>query len=390
MSLLRGTVAIAGIGQTPFYKRGSAPESERRMLLRAIVAAAEEAGVDVKEIDGFASYSWDKHNGPQLMQELGTRELRWSSMVENGGGGGMPAAIGMAAAAIVTGQAEIVVVHRAFAQKEFGRFNTSIEAEHAEAHYTAHGVVIPAQFCAMRTRYMLDVVGVPRSAMEALALADYHHARNNPMAAAYGNTVDREAYLASRWVVEPYRLFDCSRETDGAAAIIVMSSEMARQRARKPVYLLGVAQGNSARGGDNLENFANYGGANFPGVVDRLWAQSGLTVGDVDVAQIYENFSGMGVAAMMEHGFFTVETAAEVMTLENLTAPHGKLPVNTGGGSLAAGFLHGMEIVLEGVRQLRGESSNPVTGAEVCLITGGPGSMLVSSALLGTESTVAG
>ena len=189
-SPLRGTVAIAGIGQTPFYRRGASPYSERKMVLQAIVAAAEDAGVSPKDIDGFATYSWDKHNGTLLMQELGTHELCWSSMVEGGGGGGIPGALGMAAAAIISGQANIVVVYRSIAEREFGRFNTGIEAEHAESHYTAHGLAAAAQFVALRSQVMLESCGVPQSAVEALVLADYHHARNNPRARAFENTLD--------------------------------------------------------------------------------------------------------------------------------------------------------------------------------------------------------
>jgi hypothetical protein len=94
------------------------------------------------------------------------------------------------------------------------------------------------------------------------------------------------------------------------------------------------------------------------------------------------------VASIMEHGFFTAENVHEVMCLENLIAPTGKMPVNTGGGCLGEGFIHGMEVVLEGVRSLRGESPNPVPGAEVCLVTGGPASTYVSTALFGTESAL--
>jgi acetyl-CoA acetyltransferase len=358
------------------------------MLLQAIVAACEEAGVAPSDVDGFATYSWDKHNGTRLMHELATKELRWSSMVEGGGGGGIPAALGMAAAAIVSGQASIVAVYRTLAEREFGRFNTAIEEVHTESHYAAHGLNVAAQYVGFRTQVMLDSLGVPRSAMEALVLADYHHARNNPHAMAFGNSVDAETYRSSRVVVDPYLLFDCSRETDGASAVIVMSTDEARRRDCNPVYVLGVTQGNPFRGGDNLDNFENYGLASFGPVANRLWEQSGLGPEDVDVLQVYENFSGAGVAAIMEHGFFTPENVKEVMTFENLTVPGGKLPVNTSGGSLADGFVHGMEVLVEGVRQIRGDSVNPVPGADVCLVTGGPASTYTSSTLLGSADTL--
>jgi acetyl-CoA acetyltransferase len=308
-------------------------------------------------------------------------------MVEGGGCGGIPAAIGMAAAAIISGQASKIAVYRAVAEREFGRFNTAIELQHADSHFWAHLIAVPAQFVGFRTQQMLHSGRVTRKAMEAFVLASYRHASRNPRAMAYQNSLDAEQYRASRMIIDHYHLFDCSRETDGAAAVIVMSAQEAKRVAPKPVYVLGVTQGNHCKGGDNLDNFSDYGTSGFQSVADRLWKQSGLRPSDVDVMQIYTHFSPAGVSAVMEHGFCTRENVDEVMTLENLSAPHGKMPLNTGGSSLAEGFLHGMEVVLEGVRQIRGESHNPVPGAQICLVTGGPASTYTSSMLLGTENT---
>lgn len=388
MHPMRGTTAIAGIGQTEFYKRGTSPLSERKQALTAIVDACAEAGVQSWEIDGFASYSWDRQDATTLQPELGCAEVRWSSLVHGGGGGGIPGAIGMASAAILSGQASIVAVYRTVAEKEFGRFNVGIEEQHAEHHYLAHGVVVAAQMMALRTQYMLEHDGVPRSAIEAMVLADYAHGRNNPRARAFGNELDEAAYEASRWIVEPYHLYDCSRETDGAAAVIVMSAEEARRRDCDPVYVLGVAQGNPSAGGEALENNSDYGMGSFSTIARRLWEQTDLGPDDVDVVQVYENFAGLGVAALIEHGFCTPKTAGDVCTLKNLTVPDGRLPTNTSGGCLAEGFIHGMEIVLEGVRSIRGDSVNPVPGAKVCLVTGGPGSTYTSSALFGSAEAL--
>jgi acetyl-CoA acetyltransferase len=113
-----------------------------------------------------------------------------------------------------------------------------------------------------------------------------------------------------------------------------------------------------------------------------------MSPSDVDVLQVYENFSGPGVAAIVEHGFCTPEDITEVITFQNLIAPGGKLPVNTSGGCLAEGFIHGMEVLLEAVRQIRGDSPNPVKDANVCLVTGGPASTYTSSALFGSHAVV--
>ena len=118
----------------------------------------------------------------------------------------------------------------------------------------------------------------------------------------------------------------------------------------------------------------------------RLWAQTGLTPADIDVVQLYENFSAQGVASLIDHGFCTYESVGEVVRYENLIAPSGKLPVNTAGGNLAQGFIHGIGIAVEAVEQLRGTSANPVAGARHCLLAGGPGAPTVSSAVFSTEA----
>jgi acetyl-CoA acetyltransferase len=387
---LFGGVAIAGIGATRNYKRGTAPEAENKLLLRAIVAACEDADIDPADVDGFSTYGMDRSDGTSLMQGLGTRDMCWSTMVQGGGGGGIPGALGVAAAAILSGQANIVVVWRALNETEYGRFNVTIENEHRNSHLSSNGLMVAAQIVGFRTQRMMEVLGVPRSAMDVLSAVDYFHARSNPRAIAYQNEVDLDTVQDSRWIVDPFRLFNCSRETDGAAALVLVSAERARDLRREPVYLLGCAQGNQGPGGMCWENYneEDFNLAGFSSVSRRLYEQTGLGPRDVDVAQIYENFSGLGVAAMIQHGFCKPDEAEAYFTLENLTAPGGRLPVNTDGGCLAEGFVHGIGGCIEAVRQLRGESPNQVPDARVCLITGGPGSTLVSSALLGTEATL--
>jgi acetyl-CoA acetyltransferase len=126
----------------------------------------------------------------------------------------------------------------------------------------------------------------------------------------------------------------------------------------------------------------SFGAANFATVAPRLYSQAGVAPKDIDVAQIYENFTGAVVMSMVEHGFCAADEVSEFFTVENLTWPHGKLPINTSGGNLAECYMHGLELVLEAVRQIRGTSTAQVEGAELSLVAGGPSSSPVSSLIL--------
>ncbi len=388
MNKLRGEVAVVGIGETPYYKRGTSPDPDEKLCLRAIVAACADAGLDPRDVDGFVSYGADLNEAPHLTGQLGTRELRWSTLLWGGGAGPSAAVIATAAAAIYSGQAEVVAVYRSMSESVAGRLSAAVSAGHYLIQYQANGLLAPAQTVGLATQRMIEADGVPRECLRELVLASYHHAQNNPAANAYGKPLTREDYEKSRWVTEPFRLFDCSRENDGAAAMILTSAERARHLAKPPAYVLASGMGGGPGAGALEFNHEPFSGGLAKEVADRMYRNAGLGPSDVDVAQVFINFSGAGVAVMIDHGLCTAESAAEVLTFDNLIAPDGGIPVNTNGGDLGQGFLHGMGNALEAVRQIRGESCNQVPGAEVSLLTGGPMSYLASSALLGAECTL--
>lgn len=385
MSGMRGAAAVVGIGHTPFHKRGEGPASAVRLTLEAVLAACADAGIDARELDGFVSYANDQNEGVALAADLGVREVRWSTMVWGGGGGGVAAAVNAAAAAIAAGQAETVVVYRGITEADDGR------GSYGKGHFPPllhdHGVLTPVQICALRTQRMIEVDGVPPSALEALVAADYRHASTNPVAAGRDRALDHETYVDARWISEPLRLFDCSRENDAAGAVVLTTAERARGLATTPAYVLSGVQG-AARGWcESAENDEPYTSAGFhPAMVDRLWSDAGVKPGEVDVVQVYENFSGPAVAALIDLGLCPPGPAAgEFMTVENLSAPDGRLPINTAGGNIAEGFVHGIGLVLEAVRQIRGTSVNQVPGARSSLLLGGPMAPLVSATLFGSE-----
>ncbi|NGP05119.1 transporter [Rhodococcus sp. 14C212] len=389
---MRGAAAVVGVSEL-HYRRGEAPHGEMRMTLEAIVSACADAGISPRELDGFVSYAGGAYDGAQIGGALMVDEVRWSNMMWGGGGGPVAAAVNNAAVAIATGQAECVVVYRAMAQSDTGRLGYA--KYFFGSHFLAHGVGSPAQVCALRTQRLLEHDGVPREALRALVLAAYRHAQNNPTAQGYGKPLDEQTYESSRFITEPFHLYDCSRESDGAVALVLVSAERAKTIRPDAAYVLAGAQGAPGGYTSIIENDEQYSSAGYagsagrPGVADRLWAAAGLGPDDVDVVQVYENFSGPAVAALIDHGLAPSGPAAgAVLTVDNLTAGTGKLPVNTSGGNIADSFVNGMGLAVEAVRQIRGTSSNPVANAKTSLFIGGPVAPVVSSMLFAHEDVL--
>jgi len=391
MRILRGEVAVAGIGESAYYRQGGSPVPEFLLVVDAIEAACADAGIDVGEIDGFASFSSDRNFPSRLAAALGLRSLWLSNMQWESGGGGVAGAIANAAAAVATGQAGCVVVFRGLAQGQYGRYGQGrrrSEVSGEAAMTQPYGLMSWAQITAMRvTRFLLDN-GVDRDTLKAVALVAYHHAQQNPRAVMRGRPLDAAAYDAARYIVEPFRLYDCCQENDGAAAMVLVPAERALDLAKPPVYLLAAVQGAGYRAGATVHNDPAYATAGFGTVAPRLYAQAGITPADVDVVQSYENFTGGVVMSLVEHGFCTYESANEFLQVDNLVAPAGRLPLNTSGGNLAECYVHGLGLQIEAVRQLRGESCNQVPNARVALATGGPMVPVVSSALYGTSEVL--
>ena len=389
---LRGKTAIAGIGETTYYKHGQSPDSEFKLALQAIVKACEDAGISPHDIDGFASYGNDRSEAGRLAAALGIKELKFSNMFWGGGGGGVCGAVGNAAAAVATGMADCVVAFRSLAQGQYARYGRGTGAPLVagdDSFIIPYGVMSPAQRFAMKVTRFMHEHGIHQDALRAISLACYHHAQNNPNAVMRGRTLDEDKYDASRWIVEPFfHLYDCCQENDGAAAVIVVPAERAKDTQHKPSYLLACGQGCDHRSAAPVHNMPNYPSSHFAKIAPRLYDMAKLKPADIGIVQCYENFTGGVLMSLVEHGLVAAEEANEVLVKDNLLAPTGKMPLNTSGGNLAECYMHGLELVIESVRQIRGTAINQVPRNDTAIIMGGPMVTPVSSIILGSEATL--
>lgn len=387
---MRGKVAVAGVAETKYYKHGQSPDAEFKLALDAIMAACDHAGISPREIDGFASYSDDRSDPVRLTTALGIRDTGFSCMQWHGGGGGAAGAVANGAAGILSGQAKVVVVYRSLAQGQFGRFgqfNSLYSPSGDYAYSVPYGVLSPAQMFAMKVMRFMHDHGVKQEAMRAIALASYHHAQSNPRAIMYGRPLDEATYDASRWIAEPFHLFDCCMENDGAAAIVLTRADRAKDLPNPPCYVLAGGSSIEYRSAAWAHNAPNYASSNFSSLAKRLYEMAGVGPEDVDVLQSYENFTGGVLMSMVECGFCTPEEANDFFTKENLTVG-GKLPLNTSGGNLAECYMHGFGLVIEAVRQIYGQSTAQVPDTSVAMVTAGPMVWPVSGCIFGAEGTL--
>jgi acetyl-CoA acetyltransferase len=222
-------------------------------------------------------------------------------------------------------------------------------------------------------RYM-HVTGATTEAFGRVAVADRKHAATNPAAWFYGKPITLEDHQASRWIVEPLRLLDCCQETDGGQALVVTSLERARDLAQTPAVIRAAAQGS----GDQQDMMTSYyrddmSGLPEMGVVARqLWEMSGIGPADVQTAVLYDHFTPFVLCQLEELGFCAFGEAKDFVA-DGAIEIGGRLPINTHGGQLGEGYLHGTNGIAEGVRQVRGTAVNQVPDVENLVVTAGTG-----------------
>jgi acetyl-CoA acetyltransferase len=377
---LSDTTAIVGIGATEYTRRGGITDrSEFRLCCEAIQAAAKDAGIDVTEIDGFCSYMGERHEPVLVQVALGLPEMRYSNMVWGAGGGGCSGSVMNAALAVHGGICKYAVAYRSLCQGQYERYG-QYRARPAGGSYMApFGLMSPGQMTALTFRRHMHLYDTPVEALGHIAVAFRDHALRNPKAIQYGKPLDLETHAASRMIADPFRLYDCCLESDGAAAVIVTSRDRARDTRHKPARLLAAAQasgpgwGIGPMGSHNMPVEA-YHTTNSRAVARHLFEMAGIGPGDLDCAQIYDAFTGLVLMALEDYGICAPGEAADFVMGGNLSWDRGgKLPSNTAGGLLSEAYLQGFNLILEAVRQIRGTSTAQVADAETCLVTSGGG-----------------
>jgi acetyl-CoA acetyltransferase len=244
-----------------------------------------------------------------------------------------------------------------------------------------YGLMSPGQLFALWARRYAIVNGLTDEdltrALGSIAITQRKYANANPNALMRARAMTWEDYRAARMISEPLRLFDLCLENDGACAYVITSAGVARSLRPDPVYVLSATQTISPYRepmgiyvtGELLELFP-------PAVAGRLFADAGVTPSDIDVAQFYDATSYMPLRSLESYGFVPPGQAWRYVA-ETGTGPDSPLPVNTHGGHLSEAYLHGMNGVLEAVRQLRGTAVNQVRGASVALVGAPAGSATI-------------
>lgn len=391
---IRGQAAIVGIGQTRYSRDSGA--SENALALEAIAAALADAGIAPDQVDGLIRYSYDNVSPATVVKNLGIPALRWFGEVPYGGVA-LCGVVTQAAAAIAAGQASVVVVWRALNERSgvrYGRAERHFEAgEGARVQASGDrtpsgefsgpwGLLVPGQsFALMASRYAAEAGIEEHQLSRALcrvAVQQREFAQANPAAIMRGKPMREEDYFASRMVYTPLRLFDLCLESDGAAALVIASAALAR-RTPAPVAI----QSGMQFLGPHTEPISIHGvsllGPTPQGLVDGLFRDAGLARDDIDVAQVYDA-STYGVLAGLEQYGFAPRGQGWRQLLDQGTGLDAPLPVNTHGGHLSEAYIHGMNHMVEAVRQLRGSAINQVQGARRGIVIGGSAGAVILEA----------
>ncbi|WP_406634445.1 lipid-transfer protein [Amycolatopsis sp. WGS_07] len=370
--------AIAGIGATEFSKNSG--RSEWQLACECVLAALADAQIPVEEVDGFALFTMETNPEIAVARALGIPQLKFFSRIPHGGGGAC-APVQQAALAVSSGVADVVVVYRAFNERSGHRFGagpppfayTANTDQEYRNWINPYGLLTPAQQEAFLARRYMHKYGATSEDFGRVSVLSRKHAAVNPKAWFHERPITLEDHQSSRMIADPLRLLDCCQESDGGQALVIVSAERARDLPHPPAVIAGAAQGvgpqqisMSSYYRDDIDEMPE-----VQLVAEQLWAQAGVGPEGMDAAILYDAFTPMVLLQLEEYGFCGRGEAKDFLASGALELD-GRLPVNTHGGQLGEGYIHGVNGIAEGVRLIRGSSVNqPAKALEHVLVTGG-------------------
>jgi acetyl-CoA acetyltransferase len=377
----RDKCAVVGVGQTEFSRDSG--RSVLSLATEASLKAIADAGLTVGDIDGVVRCEQDTVRPYTLAASLGLKDLHY--WADTGPGGVAPCMMmGVAMGALLSGQAKAVLAFRSLNGRSESRLGGSGRHDGVEIaggfgsydeFFLPYGLQTAGQtFALMARRHMLDYGTTPEQ-LGAVAVTCREHANRTPHAQMASRPMSLDDYRASRMISSPLRLFDYCLESDGACAVVITTAERAKDLPKPPVLIRAVAGGapRDHRAGMMFpvitrEDMTELGGRQAGAA---LWRRAGLGPADMDIAQIYDCFTISVILQLEAYGFCGKGEGGPLVESGALKLG-GKMPINTGGGHLSEGYVHGMNHIVQAVRQLRGEADMQVEGAETCLCTGGP------------------
>ncbi|HVT36293.1 MAG TPA: lipid-transfer protein, partial [Nevskiaceae bacterium] len=307
-----------------------------------------------------------------------------------GGGAAAAGTIYQAMAMVNAGLCKHVLIWRAMNERSQYRFgqNPNNTSSYQSGNGTGsllwcvpYGAMTPASWGALQAARYMHKYGLTNRDLAPMCVQQRKYAATNPKAWFYNKPITIEDHQNSKWIQEPWlRLLDCCQESDGGVAILVTSLERAKDMKQKPVHIVGATQSIPY----NVEVISNYYHDDLTvmpeakGVAKRLWEMTGLKPSDMNAAMLYDAFSPHVLLQMEAFGFVGPGEAAGFIKGGGM-ALDGKLPTNTHGGLAGEAYIHGMNSMAEGVRQIRGTAVNQVKKAERVLISSGMAGAVLSA-----------
>lgn len=375
-SNLSGKVVIAGVGHTAFGKLPG--RSTVSLNVEAIRNALANAGIEKTEVDGLfvkaPTSKFEMMYAQKLAEALGLQP-RIGGIWDHGGASNI-SMISYAAMAIEAGQCEVAIV--ALADNPATGTRQAYEKSYGDGDSGTYGWFgTPAGYAMIAQRHLQEY-GTPNDGLGAIAVACRKHGAVNPNA-QLRKPLTLDQYRQSRYIVEPLRRDDCCLVSDGAAAVVVMSAERAKaMKVAKPVAVLGFGQGQTswdvALRPDLTTTAAKVS-------AQTAFAMAGLQPKDIDVAQVYDCFTIAALMTLEDYGFCAKGQGGHWVQGGRIEVG-GELPINTSGGLLSETGMPGLQLVIEGVRQMRGDSVNQVKGAAKCIVSNQGGIMHTHSTLI--------